>query len=383
MTLCVSWLTAVTLLVPISTMWADATGSVETRLGVTASRYLVRTSGAIDSSSSGVSVMNCDFIERWKISSASFGWITGTMVLYAGEEEDGAGAAAGIVGGGAVFVEVLEGAATPFDVPDPEASALFGMAGVNLDTVEDLPSLPKLKEFSFERLDPAAGVERKCLHSRAIVDLEEHRQSGGCCGISSMPLVDSISYCETRDSAGAETSVWKDDLAFGVPFALAVPNVDLRELAGAYPAAMIAAVVAHLDWFFVEVILEFLVYLVFFVVVEVTRNGWRGSRLRSRGAVEVLGGAAASSLTRLRAGTRETDYSLSERGVSSKVSRGSSEHQKRPWKRLQTMGKVRGGFDTSSKLFGGCGWLAEMIEARQSSSMYRRRKGHDSKGGLS
>ncbi|KAF9795955.1 hypothetical protein IEO21_11045 [Rhodonia placenta] len=61
-----------------------------------------------------------------------------------------------------------------------------------------------------------------------------------------MPLVDSISYCETRDSAGAETSVWKDDLAFGVPFALAVPNVDLRKLAGAYPAAMIAAVVAHL-----------------------------------------------------------------------------------------------------------------------------------------
>ena len=61
-----------------------------------------------------------------------------------------------------------------------------------------------------------------------------------------MPLVNSISYCETRDSAGAEASVWKDDLAFGVPFALAVPNVDLRELAGAYPAATIAAGVARL-----------------------------------------------------------------------------------------------------------------------------------------
>ncbi|EED77451.1 predicted protein [Postia placenta Mad-698-R] len=79
-----SWLTAVTWSAPISTMWADATGSVETRLGVTASRYLVRTSGAIDSNSSGVSVTNCDFIERWKISSASFDWMTGTMVLYAG-----------------------------------------------------------------------------------------------------------------------------------------------------------------------------------------------------------------------------------------------------------------------------------------------------------
>ncbi|OSX57337.1 hypothetical protein POSPLADRAFT_1156394 [Postia placenta MAD-698-R-SB12] len=79
-----SWLTAVTSSAPISTMWADATGSVETRLGVTASRYLFRTSGAIDSNSSGVSVTNGDFIERWKISSTSFGWITGTMVLYAG-----------------------------------------------------------------------------------------------------------------------------------------------------------------------------------------------------------------------------------------------------------------------------------------------------------
>ncbi|EED83349.1 predicted protein [Postia placenta Mad-698-R] len=59
-------------------------------------------------------------------------------------------------------------------------------------------------------------------------------------------------------------------------------------------------------------------------------------------------------------------------------------------KRLRTMGKLRGGFDTSSKLLGGfdtsskllggCGWLAETIEARQSSSMYRRRKGHDSIG---
>ncbi|OSX58634.1 hypothetical protein POSPLADRAFT_1098689, partial [Postia placenta MAD-698-R-SB12] len=163
-----------------------------------------------------------------------------------GGEEDGAGAAAGIVGGGAVLVEVLEGAATPFDVPDPEVSALFGTAGVNLDAVEDLPSLPKLKEFSFECLDPAAGVERERLHSRAIVNLEEHRRSSWCCGISSMPFVNSISYCETRDSAGAETSVWKDDLAFGVPLALAVLNVDLRELAGAYPAATIAAVVARL-----------------------------------------------------------------------------------------------------------------------------------------
>ncbi|OSX57477.1 hypothetical protein POSPLADRAFT_1156518 [Postia placenta MAD-698-R-SB12] len=79
-----SWLTAVTSSAPISTMWADTTGSVETHLGVTASRYLFRTSGAIDSNSSGVSVTNGDFIERWKISSASFGWITGTMVLYAG-----------------------------------------------------------------------------------------------------------------------------------------------------------------------------------------------------------------------------------------------------------------------------------------------------------
>ncbi|EED77247.1 predicted protein [Postia placenta Mad-698-R] len=129
-------------------MWAVATGSVETRLGVMASWYLFRTSGAIDSNSSGVSVTNGDFIERWKISSASFGWITGTMVLYAGSlplsfkgfggvakfrtfgGKGGAGDAAGIVGGGAVLVEVLEGAATPFDVPDPEASALFGTAGV-------------------------------------------------------------------------------------------------------------------------------------------------------------------------------------------------------------------------------------------------------------
>ncbi|OSX61958.1 hypothetical protein POSPLADRAFT_1108297, partial [Postia placenta MAD-698-R-SB12] len=160
--------------------------------------------------------------------------------------EDGAGDAAGIVGGGAVLVEVLEGAATPFDVPDLEASAFLVTTGINLDAVEDLPSLPKLKEFSLERLDPAAGVERECLHSRAIVDLEEHRRRGWCCGISSMPLVNSISYRETRDSAGAETSVWKDDLAFGVPLALAVPNVDLRKLTGAYPAATIAAVVARL-----------------------------------------------------------------------------------------------------------------------------------------
>ncbi|OSX56586.1 hypothetical protein POSPLADRAFT_1099666, partial [Postia placenta MAD-698-R-SB12] len=160
--------------------------------------------------------------------------------------EGGAGNAAGIVGGGAVLVEVLEGATTPFDVPEPEASALLMMTGVNLDAVEDLPALPKLKEFSLKRLDPAAGVECEGLHSRAIVDLEEHRRSGGCCGISSMPLVDSIPYHETRDSAGAEASVWKDDLAFGVTLALAVPDVDLRKLAGAYPAATIAAVVARL-----------------------------------------------------------------------------------------------------------------------------------------
>ncbi|OSX58677.1 hypothetical protein POSPLADRAFT_1105212, partial [Postia placenta MAD-698-R-SB12] len=170
----------------------------------------------------------------------------GRDVDCVGGEEDGAGTAAGIVGGGAVLVEVLEGAATPFDVPEPEASALLVTTGVNLHAVEDLPALPKLKEFSFERLDPAAGVEREGLHSRAIVDLEEHRWSGGCGGISSMPLVDSISYCETRDSAGAEASVRKDDLAFGVTLALAVLDVDLRELAGAYPAATIAAVVARL-----------------------------------------------------------------------------------------------------------------------------------------
>ncbi|OSX61431.1 hypothetical protein POSPLADRAFT_1145326, partial [Postia placenta MAD-698-R-SB12] len=89
-------------------------------------------------------------------------------------------------------------------------------------------------------------VEREGLHSRAIVDLKEHRRSGGRCGISSMSLVDSISYCETRDSAGAETSVQKNDLAVGVSFTLAVPNVDLRKLAGAYPAATIATVVARL-----------------------------------------------------------------------------------------------------------------------------------------
>ncbi|OSX55785.1 hypothetical protein POSPLADRAFT_1163157, partial [Postia placenta MAD-698-R-SB12] len=76
--------------------------------------------------------------------------------------------------------------------------------------------------------------------------LEEHRRSGWCCEISSMPFVDSISYCETRDSAGAETSVRKDDLSFGVTLALAVPDVDLRELTGAYPAATIAAVMARL-----------------------------------------------------------------------------------------------------------------------------------------
>ncbi|OSX65894.1 hypothetical protein POSPLADRAFT_1104776, partial [Postia placenta MAD-698-R-SB12] len=170
----------------------------------------------------------------------------GRDVDCVGGVEDDAGGAAGIVEGGAVLVEVLGGAATPFDVPDPEASALFGMAGVNLDAVEDLPSLPKLKEFSLEHLDPAAGVEREGLHSRAIVDLEEHRRSGWCCEISSMPFVDSISYCETRDSAGAETSVRKDDLSFGVTLALAVPDVDLRELTGAYPAATIAAVMARL-----------------------------------------------------------------------------------------------------------------------------------------
>ncbi|KAF9794107.1 hypothetical protein IEO21_11213 [Rhodonia placenta] len=93
-------------------------------------------------------VTNCDFIERWKISSVSFGWITGMMVLYAGSlplsfegfggvakfrtfgGEDSAGDAAGIVGGGAVLVEVLDGAATPFDVPDPEASVLLVTTGV-------------------------------------------------------------------------------------------------------------------------------------------------------------------------------------------------------------------------------------------------------------
>ncbi|EED77338.1 predicted protein [Postia placenta Mad-698-R] len=101
---------------------------------------------------------------------------------------------------------------------DEEVTELSDDPSVNLDAVEDLPSLPKLKELSLERLDPAAGVERE----------------------------DSIPYRETRDSAGAEASVWKDDLAFGVSFALAVPNVDLRELAGAYPAATIAAVVARL-----------------------------------------------------------------------------------------------------------------------------------------
>ena len=41
----------------------------------------------------------------------------------------GEGDAAGIVGGGAVLVEVLGGTATPFDVPDPEASALLVTTG--------------------------------------------------------------------------------------------------------------------------------------------------------------------------------------------------------------------------------------------------------------
>ncbi|EED77868.1 predicted protein [Postia placenta Mad-698-R] len=42
-------------------------------------------------------------------------------------------------------------------------------------------------------------------------------------------------------------------------------------------------------------------------------------------------------------GGLEAGYYLSERGVSSKVSRGSSEHEKHPRKRLRTLGKVRGG----------------------------------------
>ncbi|EED80714.1 predicted protein [Postia placenta Mad-698-R] len=112
------------------------------------------------------------------------------------------------------------------------------------DLPRQAPASPNLSPVQVKREEIPISLEE--LRHRAIVDLEEHRWSGGCCGISSMPLVDSISYCETWDSAGAETSVWKDDLAFGVSFALAVPDVDLRELAGAYPAAMIAAVMARL-----------------------------------------------------------------------------------------------------------------------------------------
>ncbi|EED83817.1 predicted protein [Postia placenta Mad-698-R] len=122
-------------------------------------------------------VTNGDFIERWKISSASFGWITGTMVLYAGSlplsfegfggvakfrtfgGEGGAGNAAGIVGGGAVLVEVLEGAATPFDVPEPEASALLvttGIVGFFRCRISKLPPIsPHLEPSCLHVFHPA------------------------------------------------------------------------------------------------------------------------------------------------------------------------------------------------------------------------------------